>query len=131
LLLCSSYLPLGVPNRLVIIIIINYTPAIKPFSGAVAGEEVEDFCKGSFSHAHPLLCFIVLLYFIFTCIVLYQKHKKIVYFIVAFIFLLLVFAKMSNLEVEVRSFKQQGGENLKDAWYCINNAHRRCTKRSL
>jgi hypothetical protein len=27
------------------------------FSGAVAGEEVEDFCKGSFSHTHPLLCF--------------------------------------------------------------------------
>jgi hypothetical protein len=60
------------------------------FSGAVAGVEVEDLCKGSFSHAHPLLCFIVLLYFIFTCIVLYQKHKKLVYFIVAFIYLLLV-----------------------------------------
>jgi hypothetical protein len=38
---------------------------------------MEDLCKGSFSHVHPLLCFIVLLYFIFTCIVLYQKHKKI------------------------------------------------------
>jgi hypothetical protein len=48
------------------------------FSGAVAGEEKEDFCEENFSHAHPLLCFIVLLYFIyFTCIVLYQKHKKI------------------------------------------------------
>jgi uncharacterized membrane protein len=28
-------------------------------------------------HTYPLLCFIVLLYFIFTCIVLYQKPKKI------------------------------------------------------
>jgi hypothetical protein len=27
------------------------------FSGAVAGEEVEDLCKGSFSHTHPLLCY--------------------------------------------------------------------------
>jgi hypothetical protein len=35
------------PNCLAIIII-NYTPTIKPFSGAVAGEEVEDLCKGSF-----------------------------------------------------------------------------------
>jgi hypothetical protein len=61
------------------------------FSGAVAGEEKEDLCKGSFSHAHPLLyylfCFTL---FIFTCIVLYQKHKKLVYFIVAFIYLLFV-----------------------------------------
>jgi hypothetical protein len=38
---------------------------------------VEDLCKGSFLHTYPLLCFIVLLYFIyFTCIVLYQKPKK-------------------------------------------------------
>jgi hypothetical protein len=64
-------------------------PAIKPFSGAIAGEVVEDLCKGSYLHAHPLLCFIVLLYFIFNCIILYQKHKKLVYFIVAFIYLLI------------------------------------------
>jgi hypothetical protein len=70
LLLYSSHLPLGVPNGLVI------QSAIKQFSGAVAGKEVEDLCKGSFSHTHPLLCFIVLLYFIFTCIILYQKPKK-------------------------------------------------------
>jgi hypothetical protein len=35
---------------------------------------------------------------------------------------------MSNTEVEVRTFKQQGGESLKDAWYRISNAHHRCTK---
>jgi hypothetical protein len=46
LLLCSSYLPLGVPNWPVIFIIT--TGAIKHFSGAVAGEK-EDFCKGSFA----------------------------------------------------------------------------------
>jgi hypothetical protein len=36
---------------------------------------------------------------------------------------------MSNPEVEIRSFKQPGGESLKDAWYRINNAHHRCTKK--
>jgi hypothetical protein len=47
------------------------------FSGAVAGEEVQDFCEGSFC-THILYFVIALLYFIyFTCIILYQKPKKI------------------------------------------------------
>jgi hypothetical protein len=37
---------------------------------------------------------------------------------------------MSIPEVEVRSFKQQSGESLKDAWYRISNAHHRCTKKN-
>jgi hypothetical protein len=91
---------------------------------------VEDFCEGSFSHAHPLLCFIVLLYFIyFTCIALYQKPKKIRILGSYFYLSAFSFVKMSNPEVEVHSFKQQGGESLKDAWYRINNAHHRCTKK--
>jgi hypothetical protein len=36
---------------------------------------------------------------------------------------------MSIPEVEVRSFKQQGGECLKDAWHRISNAHYICTKK--
>jgi hypothetical protein len=36
---------------------------------------------------------------------------------------------MSNPEVEVHTFKQQGGESLKDAWYRIRNSHHRCTKK--
>jgi hypothetical protein len=36
---------------------------------------------------------------------------------------------MSIPKVEVCSFKQQGGERLKDAWYRISNAHHRCTKK--
>ena len=36
---------------------------------------------------------------------------------------------MSNPEVEVRTFKQQGGESLKDAWYRIVSAHHRCIKK--
>jgi hypothetical protein len=68
LLLCSSYLPLGVPNWAVI-----YTRSSN-FSGVVVGEK-EDFFKGSLS----LLIFyfvIVLLYFIFACIFLSKIQKK-------------------------------------------------------
>jgi hypothetical protein len=35
---------------------------------------------------------------------------------------------MSNPKVEICTFKLQGGESLKDAWYQIRNAHHRCTK---
>jgi hypothetical protein len=65
------------------------TVHIKLFSGAVAGEE-EDFCKGSFAHTSFTL-FIVLLYFIFACIVFIKNIKKIVSFIVDFTCLLLAF----------------------------------------
>jgi hypothetical protein len=69
LLLCSSYLPLGVPNWAA-----NTTPSCN-FSGAIAGEK-EDFCKGSLSF--PI--FFTLLLFCFTLFLLasfYQKYKKI------------------------------------------------------
>jgi ABC-type uncharacterized transport system fused permease/ATPase subunit len=46
------------------------------FSGAVAGEK-EDFCKGSLSL--PIFYFvIVLLYFIFACIILSKIQKNLV-----------------------------------------------------
>jgi hypothetical protein len=67
LLLCSSYLPLGVPNGLLL-------HAIKQFSGAIAGEK-EDFCKGSLACTIFYFVF-VLLYFIFACIVLSKNTKK-------------------------------------------------------
>jgi hypothetical protein len=76
-----------------------------------------------------------LLLFFFTLLLLasfYQKYKKISSFIVViFACLLFSFARMSNPEVEVRTFKQQGGESLKDDWYQISNAHHRCTKKSF
>jgi hypothetical protein len=56
------------------------TVRIKLVSGTVTGEE-EDFCKGSFARTSFTL-FIVLLYFIFTCIVLSKIQKKLVSFIV-------------------------------------------------
>jgi hypothetical protein len=73
---------------------VNLAPsnAIK-FSGAVAREEVEDLCKGSFSHAHPLLCF----KFFFTLFLLasfYIKNpKKLESLVVVFTSLLLVLLK--------------------------------------
>jgi hypothetical protein len=36
---------------------------------------------------------------------------------------------MSNPKVVVHTFKQQGGESFKDAWYRISNSHHRCTKK--
>jgi hypothetical protein len=54
--------------------------------------EVEDFCDGCFSHTYPLLCYLfcfTLLYFYLHCFIL-KTHTKLVYFIVAFIYLLLV-----------------------------------------
>jgi hypothetical protein len=81
LMLCSSYLALGVPNWADI-----YMPS-RNFSGAVAGEK-EDFCKGSLSL--PIFYFvIVLLYFIFACIFL-SKIQKIVPLIVSILLLLVL-----------------------------------------
>jgi DNA-directed RNA polymerase subunit H (RpoH/RPB5) len=119
LLLCSSYLPLGVPNEL-------YLQAINEFSGAVAGEE-EDFCKGSLSRTIFYFVFVLLL-FIFACIVL-TKIQKISFLYSCFYLLAFSLVKMTNPGVEDRTFKQQGGESLKDAWYRISNAHHRCTKK--
>jgi hypothetical protein len=62
---------------------------IKLFSGVIAGEEEEDFCKGSFCMhiLYFVYCF-ALLYF--TCIVLSKNKKKIESFVVVFTCLLLV-----------------------------------------
>jgi hypothetical protein len=42
------------------------------------------------SHAQSITLFLVLLYFIFSCIILSKTQKKLVFFVVAFIYLLLV-----------------------------------------
>jgi hypothetical protein len=73
---------------------------------------------------------LVFFFILFLLASFYQKYKKISSFIVAiFTCLLFRLARMSNPEVEVHTFKQQGGENLKDAWYRISNTHHRCTKK--
>jgi hypothetical protein len=69
-------------------------------------------------------------FILFLLAFFYQKYKKISSFIVViFTCLLFSLARMSNPKVEVRTFKQQGGESLKDAWYRISNSHHRCTKK--
>jgi hypothetical protein len=100
------------------IIIINYTPAIKPFSGAIAREEKEDLCKGSFSHAHPLLCFIVLLYFILFYLHRFIKNpKKLVSLIVVFTCLALsCFLSMVGF-FETKSFWQGGFTEEQQNYY--------------
>jgi hypothetical protein len=80
------------------------------------------------SHVHPLLCF----KFCFTLFLLasfYQKIQKNSFLYSCFYLSAFSFVSVSNPEVEVRTFKQQGGESLKDAWYRISNSHHRCTKK--
>jgi hypothetical protein len=81
LLLCSSYLPLGVPNWADI-----YTP-LSNFSGTVAGEK-EDFCKGGLSL--PIFYFVIVLLLFYFCLLLFIKNKKIVPLIVGIPLLLLL-----------------------------------------
>jgi hypothetical protein len=70
--------------------------------------EKEDFCKGSLSRSIFYFVF-VLLYFIFACIVFIKNTKNSFFIVATFTCLLFSLARMSNPEVEVRTFKQQGG----------------------
>ena len=68
---------------------------------------------------------------------LYQKPKKISSLVSSLLFALLVyFISMSSStpfvmypKAEVLTFKQRGGESLKDAWYRINDAQNKSTKK--
>lgn len=62
-----------------------------------------------------------------------KKPKKIIYLVLS-LFLLLVSMSSSFTfgvapEAEVLTFKQRGGESLKDAWYRINDSQDRATKK--
>jgi hypothetical protein len=70
------------------------------------------------SHTHNLLlCFSFTLFYF--CLHRFIKNTKKIssLIVVTFTYLLFSVARMSNPEVEVCTFKQQGGESLKDAWY--------------
>jgi hypothetical protein len=71
--LCSSYLPLGVPNWTVIFI--NTIPQQATIFWRRCRGEKEDFCKGSFARTSFTLLF-ALLYFIFACIILSKTQKN-------------------------------------------------------
>jgi hypothetical protein len=73
-----------------IISLVNWAPsnAAALFLAPLPGRK-RRLLRGEFSHTHSLLCFIVLLYFIyFTCIVLYQNPKKLESLVVVFTCLL-------------------------------------------
>jgi hypothetical protein len=80
LLLCSSYLPLGVSNKL-------FLQAINEFSGAIAGKK-EDFCKGRFSRTIFYFVFVLLYFFLLASF--YQKYKKISFLYSCFYLLLVL-----------------------------------------
>jgi hypothetical protein len=119
LLLCSSYLPLGVFQLVFWCQLHTSRTTIKHFSGAVAGEK-EDFCKGSLSR--PIFYFvIVLLYFIFTCIVLSKIQKISSYFKLLFISSLV--AITMSLEEMIFTFKQKSEESFREDWSRIYDCH--------
>jgi hypothetical protein len=135
LLLYSSHLPLGVLNGLVIQLhATNSFLAQSTSNQALFWRRCQGgsrrLLRGEFfahiSFTSLLFCFTL---FYFTCIIFYQKPKKLESLVVVFYLSAFSFVKMSNPKVEVHSFKQQGGESLKDAWYRNNNAHHRCTKK--
>jgi hypothetical protein len=72
LLLCSSYLPLGVPNWTVIYII--NTVLHQDFFLAPLPGKKKTSARGV-SHTHPLLCF-KFCFTLFLLALFYQKHKK-------------------------------------------------------
>ena len=119
MLLCSSYLPLGSPSAQATRLFLAPLPGRKRISAR------------GVSHLQSLyFVFVLLSLFYFVLFAsLYQKHKKIVPTIVVIFLSYFNLVKMSIPEVEVRSFRQQGGESLKDDWYRINDAHHRCTKK--
>jgi hypothetical protein len=108
------------------VIYINTVPHQANFLAPLPGKK-KTSARGV-SHTHPLLYFsFALLYF---CLHHFIKNtKKISFLYSCFYLLAFSFVRMSNPEVEVRTFKQQGEESLKDAWYRISNAHHRCTKK--
>jgi hypothetical protein len=128
LLLYSSYLPLGVPNGLVIY------QASSTFSGAVAGEEEEDFCEGSFSHAHPLLCYL----FCFALLYLFYLHRFIknpkklesLVVVICLLLVIMLFPKYVLGDLSVGSGPIIGKDNIEEFFNHIS-MHKEVEKKSL
>jgi hypothetical protein len=126
LLLYSSYLPLEVSNWTVLFII-NTVPHQALFWCHCRGGK-RRLLQGEFrTHILYFVLSFALLYFYLFCFI--KNTQKISILYSCFYLSAFSFVRMSNPEVEVRTFKQQGGESLKDAWYRISNSHHRCTKK--
>jgi hypothetical protein len=76
------------------------------FLAPLPGRKKKTSARGV-SHAHPLLCF-KFCFILFLLASFYQKYKKIGILYSYFYLSAFSFARMSNPEVEVRTFKQQG-----------------------
>jgi uncharacterized membrane protein len=70
---------------------------------------------------HNILLSLLFCFTLFLLASFYQKYKKNSFLYSCFYLLAFSLVRMSNPKVEVRTFKQQGGESLKDAWYRISN----------
>jgi hypothetical protein len=128
LLLYSSYLPLGVSQLAGYLL--HHHRAIYSnqdfFWRRCRGKR--RLLQGVFrTHILYFILSVALLYFFLHCFI--KNTKKISFLYSCFYLLAFSFVRMSNPKVEVRTLKQQGGESLKDAWYCISNSHHRCTKK--
>jgi hypothetical protein len=73
------------------------------------------FLQGESLASNLLLSYFFALFYF--CLHLFIKNTKNLVHLVIFACLLFSLARMSSPKVEVHTFKQQGGESLKDAWY--------------
>src|ERR1041385_7240245 len=111
LLHCISNLPLGVTNE--------GREAIKQISGVVAEDSsLQD--RGVAHYLLPLLFSLVSLLFIFCFRVFYHKHQKKSYFVLSLLQVVVIMSFFSvfkaSPEIEISTFRQENGENLKKAW---------------
>jgi hypothetical protein len=86
--LCSSHLPLGVPNWAA-------STSNKHFFGAVAGEK-EDFCKGSLSLPIFLLCYCFAYFILFAFFIKNTKNSS--FYSCYFLLVCFYLARMNNPE---------------------------------
>jgi hypothetical protein len=85
------------------------------FWGRCHGER--GFLQGESLASNLLLCYCFALFYFFLHLFIKNTKKNSSFIVVIFTCLLCSLARISNPEVEVRTFKQQGGESLKDSWY--------------
>jgi hypothetical protein len=126
---------LGVSNWPVIYFI-NYTPTSFLAPSSPRHQQVfwrrcrgkRRLLQGEFrTHILYFVLSFALLYFYLHCFI--KNTQKISFLYSCFYLLAFSLVRMGNPEVEVHTFKQQGGESFKDAWYRISNSYHRCTKK--
>src|SRR4051794_15332319 len=120
--MCSSHLPLGVPNSATQILarLSSAVAHIKNFSGAVAGEK-DQFCKGSLSLS--IFYFVIVIVFLFLFVAFYKKSKKNSLLFIVVIFTAYFIPIIMTPEEMIFTFKQGSEESFKEAWSRINEPY--------